>query len=46
MVGAFHHVAALSLWKTEGLLGHEDILVCGNDTEAKELVMGRSRRQI
>ena len=39
VVGAFHHVAALSLWKTKELLGHEDILVCGNDTEAKELVM-------
>jgi NADPH-dependent F420 reductase len=39
VVGAFHHVAALSLWKTEGLLSHEDILVCGDDPEAKDLVM-------
>jgi len=39
VVGSFHHVAALSLWKNEGPLEHEDILVCGDDTEAKELVM-------
>lgn len=39
VIGAFHHVAALSLWKTEGLLSHEDILVCGNDADAKNLVM-------
>ncbi|MFD1210786.1 NADPH-dependent F420 reductase [Arthrobacter sp. GCM10027362] len=39
VVGAFHHVAALSLWKTDGLLSHEDILVCGDDLQAKELVM-------
>jgi NADPH-dependent F420 reductase len=38
VVGAFHHVAALSLWKTPGPLSHEDVLVCGDDAEAKELV--------
>jgi 8-hydroxy-5-deazaflavin:NADPH oxidoreductase len=39
VVGSFHHVAALSLWKNEGPLHHEDILVCGDDSEAKDLVM-------
>jgi 8-hydroxy-5-deazaflavin:NADPH oxidoreductase len=39
VVGSFHHVAALSLWKTEGPLSHEDILVCGDDPQAKNLVM-------
>ncbi|MCK5890293.1 NADPH-dependent F420 reductase [Aeromicrobium sp.] len=38
VVGAFHHVAALSLWKTPDPLSHEDVLVCGNDAGAKELV--------
>ena len=39
VVGSFHHVAALSLWKNEGPLSHEDILVCGDDPQAKDLVM-------
>jgi 8-hydroxy-5-deazaflavin:NADPH oxidoreductase len=39
VVGSFHHVAALSLWKTEGPLDHDDVLVCGDDAEAKALVM-------
>jgi NADPH-dependent F420 reductase len=38
VVGAFHHVAALSLWRTPEPLGHEDVLVCGDDVEAKSLV--------
>lgn len=38
VVGAFHHVAALSLWKTPEPLSHEDVLVCGDDVEAKLLV--------
>lgn len=38
VVGAFHHVAALSLWKTPEPLSHEDVLVCGDDVEAKDLV--------
>lgn len=38
VVGAFHHVAALSLWKTPDPLHHEDVLVCGNDIEAKSIV--------
>jgi NADPH-dependent F420 reductase len=39
VVGAFHHVAAASLWKTLDPLGHESILVCGDDQEAKKRVM-------
>ncbi|GER22319.1 NADPH-dependent F420 reductase [Zafaria cholistanensis] len=39
VVGSFHHVAALSLWKNEGPLSHEDILVCGDNPQAKDLVM-------
>lgn len=38
VVGAFHHVAALSLWKTPDPLSHEDVLVCGDDRAAKEVV--------
>ncbi|MRJ75034.1 NADPH-dependent F420 reductase [Aeromicrobium sp. SMF47] len=38
VVGAFHHVAALSLWKTPDALTHEDVLVCGDDDEAKSVV--------
>lgn len=40
VVGAFHHVAAASLWKTPDPLSHEDVLVCGDDDEAKRVVMG------
>jgi hypothetical protein len=39
VVGAFHHVAAMSLWASPEPLGHEDVLVCGNDAEAKQVVM-------
>lgn len=38
VVGGFHHVAALSLWRTAEPLAHEDVLVCGDDVEAKRLV--------
>jgi NADPH-dependent F420 reductase len=40
VVGAFHHLAALSLWKTPDALSHEDVLVCGDDADAKALVAG------
>ncbi|MGH1562008.1 NADPH-dependent F420 reductase [Mumia sp. DW29H23] len=43
VVGAFHHLAALSLWKTPEPLSHEDVLVCGDDTEAKDLVADLAR---
>lgn len=39
VVGAFHHVAALSLWKTSEPLSHEDVLVCGDDVDAKQTIM-------
>ncbi|NWN89157.1 MAG: NADPH-dependent F420 reductase [Micrococcaceae bacterium] len=39
VVGSFHHVAALSLWKTPEMLEHEDVLVCGDDADAKKLVI-------
>ena len=39
LVGAFHHVSAVSLWSDADVLGHEDVLVCGDDPEAKETVM-------
>jgi len=38
VVGAFHHLAALSLWKTPNALSHEDVLVCGDDAQAKGVV--------
>ncbi|MBW9206845.1 NADPH-dependent F420 reductase [Mumia sp. zg.B53] len=43
VVGAFHHLAALSLWKTPDPLSHEDVLVCGDDAEAKDLVADLAR---
>lgn len=39
VIGAFHHVAALSLWKTPEPLHHEDVLVCGDDEDAKTVIM-------
>jgi len=39
VVGAFHHVAAASLWSEEKFLDHEDVLVCGDDTEAVDAVV-------
>lgn len=38
VVGAFHHVAALSLWRTPDPLHHEEMLVCGDDEAAKSVV--------
>ncbi|MFF4691876.1 NADPH-dependent F420 reductase [Streptomyces sp. NPDC001307] len=38
VVGAFHHLSAVSLWEAEGPLGHEDVLVVGDDKDAKEKV--------
>lgn len=39
VVGAFHHLSAVSLWEEKGLLDHEDVLVVSDDPEAKALVM-------
>jgi NADPH-dependent F420 reductase len=43
VVGAFHHVAAMSLWNTPDALTHEDVLVCGDDADAKSLVQDLAR---
>lgn len=39
VVGAFHHLSAVTLWASEEQLHHEDVLVCGDDAEAKEVVI-------
>ncbi len=43
LVGAFHHVSAVSLWGDEEYLDHEDVLVCGDDTEAKAVAVELAR---
>jgi 8-hydroxy-5-deazaflavin:NADPH oxidoreductase len=39
VVGAFHHLSAVSLNGEADLLDHEDVLVCGDDAEAKTAVV-------
>lgn len=43
VVGAFHHVAAASLWSEDEYLDHEDVLVCGDSAEAKETAQELAR---
>jgi len=43
VVGAFHHVSAVSLWSEQEYLDHEDVLVCGDDGDAKEAVQELAR---
>jgi NADPH-dependent F420 reductase len=43
LVGAFHHVSAVSLWGEEEFLDHEDVLVCGDDEEAKAVAVELAR---
>ena len=43
VVGAFHHVSAPSLWGSADYLDHEDVLVCGDDAEAKAVAMDLAR---
>jgi NADPH-dependent F420 reductase len=43
LVGAFHHVSAVSLWGKEEYLDHEDVLVCGDDPDAKRVAMELAR---
>jgi len=43
VVGAFHHVSAVTLWGGQEYLDHEDVLVCGDDAEAKALVVDLAR---
>jgi hypothetical protein len=39
VIGAFHHVSAVTLWGEADVLDHEDVLVCGDDADAKTLVI-------
>jgi NADPH-dependent F420 reductase len=43
VVGAFHHVSAVSLWGEETYLDHEDVLVCGDSAEAKAVAIELAR---
>lgn len=43
VVGAFHHVSAVSLWGDDDYLDHEDVLVVGDDREAKEVAQQLAR---
>jgi NADPH-dependent F420 reductase len=43
LVGAFHHVSAVTLWGEEDYLDHEDVLVCGDDQEAKAVAVELAR---
>jgi len=43
VVGAFHHVSAVTLWGEADFLDEEDILVVGDDTDAKQVVMELAR---
>jgi 8-hydroxy-5-deazaflavin:NADPH oxidoreductase len=43
VVGAFHHVSAVTLWGEADYLGDEDILVCGDSVEAKDVVIELAR---
>ncbi len=43
VVGAFHHVSAVTLWGEADYLDGEDVLVVGDSREAKEVVMELAR---
>jgi NADPH-dependent F420 reductase len=43
VVGAFHHVSAVSLWGEDDYLDHEDVLVCGDSAEAKAVAIELAR---
>lgn len=43
VVGAFHHVSAVSLWGDDEYLDHEDVLVVGDDDAAKQTVIELAR---
>jgi NADPH-dependent F420 reductase len=43
IVGAFHHVSAVTLWGDEEYLDHEDVLVCGDDKESKQVAVELAR---
>jgi 8-hydroxy-5-deazaflavin:NADPH oxidoreductase len=39
LVGAFHHLSAVNLWGSAATLDHEDVLVCGDDADAKAVAI-------
>lgn len=39
VVGAFHHLSAVTLLGHQGMLDDEDVLVCSDDSAAKQVVM-------
>lgn len=43
VVGAFHHVSAVSLWGEDEYLDHEDVLVCGDSGEGKAVAIELAR---
>lgn len=43
VVGAFHHVSAVSLWGKAEYLDHEDVLVVADDADAKQVVIELAR---
>jgi NADPH-dependent F420 reductase len=43
VVGAFHHVSAVNLWGEQEYLDHEDVLVCGDDADAKAVAIELAR---
>lgn len=43
VVGAFHHVSAVTLWGDADYLGDEDVLVCGDSDEAKQIAIELAR---
>lgn len=43
VVGAFHHVSAVTLWGDKDLLDDEDVLVCGDDPDAKAVIIELAR---
>ncbi|GAA5147861.1 NADPH-dependent F420 reductase [Nocardioides marinquilinus] len=43
VVGAFHHVSAVTLFGEQDYLDEEDVLVCGDDREAKDVVIELAR---
>ncbi len=43
VVGAFHHVSAVTLWGDAEYLDHEDVLVCGDSAEGKQVAIELAR---
>ena len=43
VVGAFHHVSAVTLWSEADYLDHEDVLVCGDSGDGKAVAIELAR---